>query len=89
MSQAWQGGSTRAWRKTRARVLQRDGHTCQLRLPRVCIGTAEHVHHTHGRAITGDNDAYLVAACAPCNLKIGDPTRPAIADPRPRTYTPW
>lgn len=29
MSRAWAGGSTRAWRRTRRAVLERDGHRCQ------------------------------------------------------------
>lgn len=74
MSRSWQGGSTRRWRKIRAIVLDRDGHLCQLRLD-VCTGTATQVHHTHGRAVTGDDPAYLVAACRECNLKIGEPAR--------------
>lgn len=32
MSRSWAKGSTRAWRRTRAAVLTRDGHRCQLRL---------------------------------------------------------
>lgn len=91
MSRSWVGGSTRAWRRVRAHVLARDGHRCRLRLPGVCTALATHVHHTHGRAVTGDDPDYLVAACAPCNLKIGDPAkprrpeRPSDPDPRPRT----
>lgn len=30
MSQAWAGGSTRAWRRLRAAVLERDGARCQV-----------------------------------------------------------
>lgn len=30
MSRAWKVGSTRAWRRIRAAVLDRDGHRCQL-----------------------------------------------------------
>lgn len=80
----WQGGSTRAWRKTRARVLDRDGHACQLRLPG-CTGQATHVHHVIGKS-AGDNEAQLVAACAHCNLQVGDPTH---HDPLPQPRTQW
>ncbi len=73
MSTAWAKGSTRAWRRLRARILHRDAYTCQLKLPGVCTGQATQVHHTVGRAISGDDPAYLVAACAPCNLKTGQP----------------
>lgn len=85
MSGAWTSGSTRAWRRTRAAVLVRDGHRCQLRPPG-CTLVATHVHHTRGRAVTGDDPAYLVAACEHCNLAIGDPAR---HDPEPRPMTRW
>jgi 5-methylcytosine-specific restriction endonuclease McrA len=84
MSRGWEGGSTRAWRRTRARVLARDGYTCRLRLPG-CTGKATHVHHTLGKA-HGDSEAQLVSACAHCNLKVGDPER---HDPQPRPRTTW
>lgn len=84
MSSAWAKGSTRAWRRTRRQVLARDGFLCQLRLEG-CTTTATHVHHTHGRTTTGDDPAHLVAACAHCNLKVGDPTQHPDPAPRPRT----
>ncbi|MDG4809933.1 hypothetical protein O7634_24545 [Micromonospora sp. WMMD1120] len=87
MSRSWEGGSTRAWRRTRALVLVRDGYLCQLRLPGVCTTTATHVHHTAGRSVTGDDPAYLVASCAPCNLKLGDPTK--LADRPNKAVTKW
>lgn len=85
MSEGWGSGSTRAWRLLRERVLVRDGHLCQLRLD-VCTVKATHVHHTLGKTVTGDDPRYLVAACAPCNLKTGDPTR---HDPLPQPRTDW
>lgn len=88
MSSTWAQGSTRAWRTVRALVLQRDGRTCRLQLEG-CTRVATHVHHTHGRTVTGDDPAYLVASCRSCNLKVGDPTRPAVADPAPRMHTQW
>jgi hypothetical protein len=78
MSRGWEGGSTRQWRKTRQRVLVRDGHRCQLRLPG-CTGRAEHVHHVNGKA-AGDGLRNLLAACAHCNLSLGDPTKPKRSD---------
>lgn len=86
MSRSWKGGSTRAWRRIRARVLARDGWQCQLQLDG-CEQTATHVHHTLGRSVTGDDPAHLVAACRNCNLKIGDPTR--HPDPPHRPMTRW
>lgn len=84
MSRRWANGSSRAWRRTRALVLQRDGYRCQLKLDG-CTGRGEHVHHTMPREIVGDDVAHLVAACPSCNYKIGDPTR---HDPPP-TVRPW
>lgn len=51
-------------------------------------GTAEYlqVHHLLGRAVTGDDPAYLVACCRACNLATGDPTR---ADPPCSPQTDW
>lgn len=66
MSKSWEAGSTRAWRRTRARVLARDGYTCQVRLPG-CTTRATHAHHLDGKA-HGDNPARIVAACEHCNL---------------------
>ena len=97
MSRTWAGGSTRAWRRLRTLVLARDGHQCRAHNdgwcdrstahPHQCTGHATHVHHTHGRTTTGDDPAYLVAACAPCNLAIGNPTK--TADPLPAPRTRW
>lgn len=84
MSAGWSGGSTWGWRKVRARVLERDGYRCQLRLDG-CTVRATHVHHLHGKG-SGDDPAGLVSSCEHCNLKIGDPTR---ADPTPKRATVW
>lgn len=77
MSKAWAKGSTAAWRRLRARVLaanlvENQGR-CTLQLEGVCTGQADTVHHTLGRAVTGDNPRYLVATCRACNLKVGEP----------------
>lgn len=82
----WSKGSTRGWRRTRAAVLVRDGHRCQLRL-QGCTTIATQVHHTHGRGVTGDDPQFLVAACEWCNLSTGDPTR--TPDPAPTPRTRW
>jgi hypothetical protein len=86
MSKGWAKGSTRAWRRIRALVLARDGYRCRLRLD-VCTHRATCAHHTLGKARTGDDPRYLVAACAPCNLKIGDPSKGA--DPPNKGVTKW
>lgn len=85
MSSAWAKGSTRAWRRIRALVLARDGHRCRLQLPDVCTGRATHAHHTVGKAVTGDDPTFLVAACAACNGRTGDPRGKPDPPPRPRT----
>lgn len=84
MSRAWAKGSTRAWRRTRGQVLQRDSWECRLKLDG-CTTRATHVHHVHGRDVTGDDPAHLVASCEHCNLSVGDPTRQPDPAPRPRT----
>lgn len=48
---------------------------------------AGHAHHTLGRAVTGDDPEYIVAACRACNLHIGDPG--VQADPQPTPTTRW
>lgn len=91
MSRSWAGGSTRRWRKLRAVVLANNratnGGRCTLAIPGVCTGEATHVHHTLGRTVTGDDPAHVVAACAACNLHVGDPA--ARPDPSPRPITRW
>jgi 5-methylcytosine-specific restriction endonuclease McrA len=84
MSKAWAKGSTHRWRQIRAKVLARDGYRCRLQLEG-CTTVASHVHHTLGRAVSGDDPAHLVSACRSCNLAVGDPTRSRDPVPRPRT----
>ena len=84
MSRAWKGGSTTAWRRIRLFVLQRDGSRCQLKIPKVCTGTATQVHHLVGRDISGDDPRYLCAACRECNLKTGNP-----ATTQPKRISHW
>lgn len=103
MSRRWAGGSTRAWRRIRERVLlanlAENGGACQLAIPGEwvtrkgetarCAKVADCVHHTLGRTVTGDDPRFLVAACTPCNLKIGDPTKATKSDPPGRSATRW
>jgi 5-methylcytosine-specific restriction endonuclease McrA len=84
MSKAWARGSDRAWRRTRAGVLARDGYVCQLKLDG-CTGRATHVHHTVSRLAGGDDPLLLVASCAHCNLKTGEPR----GNPKPIARTRW
>lgn len=76
----WPGGSTRAWAKIRAYVLERDAYVCQLRIPDTCTHTATQAHHTRDRNVYGDDPAHIIATCAPCNIRVGNPT---ITDPDP------
>lgn len=77
-------GSTRAYRTARALVLERDGGLCRLRLEG-CTTVATHAHHVLGWR-TGDDPEFMVASCAHCNLKIGDPRK---HNPPGRSVTRW
>ena len=89
MSRNWAKGSTRAWRKTRAMVLEANqvanGGRCTLRL-QGCTGRATQAHHTRDRAIVGDDPRDLAAACAHCNRKAG---RPEATSPKPKRVSRW
>lgn len=99
MSKSWGRGSTRAWRRTRALVLLRDaGRGCrahrdgwcnQVTRPssHACTDTQDCVHHTLGKARTGDDPRHMVASCTACNLHIGDPT--THNDPPNKAVTRW
>jgi len=77
VSKAWARGSTSQWRRLRARILQanlvENQGVCQVGIEAVCTGQSDTVHHTQGRAVTGDDPRYLVACCRACNLHIGEP----------------
>ena len=60
-------GSTALWRKIRARILNRDGHSCQM-----CGQEATTVDHIIPRKVGGqDNDDNLQALCNRCNTSKG------------------
>lgn len=60
---------TRAWRETRARVLQRDNHRCQIRGPRCTINATE-VDHRTPAYLGGTNDpANLQSVCHACHAQ--------------------
>lgn len=100
MSKA-RNGSTRRWRRLRELVGARDGDRCRAhedgwcdRVPgkrkHVCTGRYEHLHHTLGHALTGNDPRHVVTSCSACNLHIGDPTRYiAAASPQPRRVSRW
>lgn len=87
MSRYWGKGSTRKWRALRLTILRRDNYICQLKLEGVCTYRADCVHHVKGKEF-GDDPKYLVSACTPCNLKVGNPNSDhgssASQDPEPR-----
>jgi 5-methylcytosine-specific restriction endonuclease McrA len=61
------GVGTRTWRKTRERILRRDGYICQY-----CAQEADTVDHVIPRRVGGlDSDDNLVAACKRCNYSKG------------------
>lgn len=92
MSKSWSQGSTRAWRKVRLGVLDRDEWTCRLcGLPinpelRPPHPKSSSVHHTLDRGIVGDDPRYLVASHRDCNAQAGEPGR---HDPEPKPMTRW
>jgi hypothetical protein len=90
VSKAWARGSTYQWRRLRAQVLtanllENQGQ-CQVQIEGVCTGPAECVHHTKGRAVTGDDPRFLVACCTACNLHIGNPSS---SSPQHKRVSKW
>jgi 5-methylcytosine-specific restriction endonuclease McrA len=84
---SWDGqGSTRAWRRVRALVLERDHHRCQLRGDK-CTSYATHVHHLVEWTGRPEHTPLhlMVAACPPCNIGAGAP----VPDPTPTPRTRW
>lgn len=66
--------TTRDWRALRVRVLERDGHQCQVRLRDICTGHATHVDHIVPRVQAPELAMVLSnlrAACSACNLYLG------------------
>jgi 5-methylcytosine-specific restriction endonuclease McrA len=60
--------SAPGWKKLRARVLERDSHTCQY-----CGAVATHVDHVISVAHGGEStEANCVASCHPCNYRKWD-----------------
>jgi hypothetical protein len=101
MSRAWQGGSSREWRRIRREVLARDRARkwlCRAHDDGWCrrAGAGPHdcerfmtqVHHVRGRLVTGDDVRYLVGSCPPCNYAIGDP-QAARGEPACEAVTLW
>lgn len=59
--------NTAAWKRTRSLVLQRDGHTCQIRGPR-CTVTATEVDHVTPVSQGGtDHPSNAISVCHPCH----------------------
>lgn len=73
------------WKTIRKRVLERDGHTCQVRLPG-CTTTATTVDHIVPVSWGGDWYALdnLRAACAGCNAALSVLARTR----KPKSVTP-
>lgn len=108
MSKAWAAGSSRAWRRVRDLVMEHNrlhyGGKCRARVRGICLGIAQHAHHTRGREVTGDDPRFIEGVCAPCNLHIGNPithpyncpqcvdvqwARVGPIDPKPKPMTDW
>lgn len=58
---------TRAWRRRRAEVLNRDGHQCVIRGPRCTIHATEVDHVIPCHLGGGDSMANLQSACHNCH----------------------
>jgi hypothetical protein len=85
MSRAWSGGSTRAWRRLRLFVLNRDGWACQVPVDdagdqvadedlavRRCLAFADQAGHILAKVLGGpDTPDNLRATCRRHNLTEG------------------
>lgn len=94
---AWQGARTassrrtgnRRWKVQRAKALQRDGHTCQVRGPRCTVGATEVDHIVPVSAGGTDDLSNLQSVCrADHNAKTQAEARGDIAAVRPRQPAP-
>lgn len=86
---AWEGSTRRhrlppRWRAITRRILERDGHQCQLRYPG-CLGTATEVDHI--RPGDDHSDDNLQAACTWCHRRKssaeGNAARTRVSRRRP------
>ena len=60
-----------AYLSNMAARLSSTGGRCELRLPRVCTGSATGVHHVYPQRLGRDDSvANLRAACWPCNVQV-------------------
>lgn len=78
-SKAWDsrtGTQLVQWRKTRLRILARDGGLCQIR-SKGCLVQATEVDHILGVGVS-EADEDLRAACKPCNGAYRAPTNPPV-----------
>lgn len=78
-SKAWDqrtGTQLVAWRKTRLRILARDGYLCQIR-SKGCLTEATCVDHILGVGVS-EADEHLRAACKPCNDAYRPPSSPPV-----------
>jgi len=66
-------GSTGKWRKIRARILQRDGYTCQA-----CGMDGNHVDHIIPRNLFGEGNAVLMPVTYFPRLTLADDLQPHI-----------
>jgi hypothetical protein len=79
-----------AWKRTRKRILERDGYECGIGGPR-CTGVATEVDHIVPHALGGDASLdNLRAACKPCNAGLGSRARHGgnILTPSPHPSPP-
>jgi 5-methylcytosine-specific restriction enzyme A len=73
-----------AWRRVRARVLERDGGRCQIRGPG-CRGEATEVHHIVDVRLGGAlyDEANCRSVCGPCHRGLSNRQRQRYGSRRP------
>lgn len=87
MSTAWKNKAGWYSKYVRMRKPYLAAHPrCGLSIPDICGGKSTQVHHVLGVANAPLDMDYWIAACAPCNQSVGDPT---VHDPPHVRTTFW
>jgi 5-methylcytosine-specific restriction protein A len=83
--------STAEWKRVRPKILQRDGHRCQINTPGICTYVPTTVDHVIATSAGGApyDPTNLVSACAPCNRHKATAERRAANAKRGPQHRPW
>ncbi|MDX6307021.1 MAG: 5-methylcytosine-specific restriction enzyme [Nocardioidaceae bacterium] len=83
--------STAEWKRVRPKILQRDGHLCQIRTPGICTHDATTVDHVTATSAGGApyEPSNLQSACTPCNRHKATAERVAARANRGPQPRPW